>query len=423
MTGVVGVAEVLEPPSSGKLHGVVEPLLSIAKDRWCSQWVKEAAQLLDERAFPTNRDELWRQTPPTLFPWSALAEASEVQFELFELHSDTPFKNSGIALVPADHPSIRSQVRALLEQDAQRFPLGALEALRRIMLPYASVVHVQRGTTLSTPLELRPVRGGAVVAPWVIVIVEQGASVHMVQGLRPSKSYAHLFDFSTMLCSVQANAQFNFTSITNADDSSTIYQLHRLYQERDSRSNCFHTVTSGAAARFDIDVVLSGSGASTLLSQAYLSDGDRHVDFHPSQIHDAAHCGSDLYCKGVATDRARSVYYGFIRVAEGAQRTDAYQKNRNLLLSSDARTDAIPNLEIKANDVKCSHGASVSQLGGDELFYLMSRGLSRDAAQRLLVEAFFADLLVRERSEDLRGRIETILLERLRNGSTARPLK
>jgi Fe-S cluster assembly protein SufD len=130
-------------------------------------------------------------------------------------------------------------------------------------------------------------------------------------------------------------------------------------------------------------------------------------------LHLAPHCRSDLFTKGVIKDSARSVYYGYIRVAEGAQRTDAYQTNRNLLLSPSACADSIPNLEIKANDVRCSHGASVSSVSAEDMFYLMARGLSRNSAEELLVEGFLSELLTRVKHPVLHGWLSALVTEQL----------
>ncbi|RIL10198.1 MAG: Fe-S cluster assembly protein SufD [Proteobacteria bacterium] len=195
--------------------------------------------------------------------------------------------------------------------------------------------------------------------------------------------------------------------------ASTYLARHRFHLLRDSSLNSFHLCLGGKTARLDLDCKLYQEGASADLHSLYLVDKRRHADIHTTQMHLAPNCRSDLYCKGVLKDQARSVYYGFIKVAEGAQKTDAYQTNRNLVLSHEARADTIPNLEIKANDVKCSHGASVGQVSQDELFYLMTRGLSRDRAERLLVEGFFEDLLSRLKDQALHDLVSQMILKRL----------
>lgn len=414
MSTTVAHAEVLDVSAAQKFPQIIKRTQRDSS-AWYSAIAESACALLGEVRFPTNQDELWRQTPPTLFPWEKLGDARNATIRLREYGTGAQLTGDAVQLLSPDDPTVRDRVLALLQQDSERFPLDAITALRRMLLGFASVVLVKRGATVVSPVEIMVDAAGAdVVAPWIILLVESGATAHFVF---PGAASA-LFDFSTLLGSLGANSTMELTCAPAWSEHAVSYQLCRFYQARDSRLSTFHSVVSGKAVRVDLDAVLSEPGCAALLSQAFLSDGDRHVDYHPSQIHDAPHCGSDLFCKGVAKDSARSVYYGFIRVAEGAQRTDAYQKSRNLLLSSDARADAIPNLEIKANDVKCSHGASVSQFGGEDLFYLMSRGLARADAEKLLVEAFFADLVTRQSHALLRDEIQSQLLSRLQHGSS-----
>jgi len=134
-------------------------------------------------------------------------------------------------------------------------------------------------------------------------------------------------------------------------------------------------------------------------------DQRQHFHLHTLQRHLKDHGTSDLMIKGCLKDHARSVYQGLIQVSEGAQRTDAYQANRNLLLSNTARADSIPGLEILANDVRCTHGATIGQVDEEQLFYLMARGLSRSQSQRLIVEGFFAPVLDRIPLEGVREQL------------------
>ena len=139
---------------------------------------------------------------------------------------------------------------------------------------------------------------------------------------------------------------------------------------------------------------LAGEGATSRVTGAYFADGDQHLDFDTFQEHIAPNTESDFAFKG-ALRESTAVWRGMIRVEEGAQKTNAYQENRNLLLSDHAHADSIPGLEIMANDVRCTHGATLGKVNREELFYLMARGLSREEAERLIVRGFFQDVLDR----------------------------
>jgi Fe-S cluster assembly protein SufD len=141
--------------------------------------------------------------------------------------------------------------------------------------------------------------------------------------------------------------------------------------------------------------------------------GKQHTHYHTVQDHIAPHTTSDLLYKGALTDSARSVFTGTIRVVKGANGTDAYQANRNLLLSDKASSFPSPNLEIEANEVRCTHGATVGQVDEDQLFYLMSRGLPKELATRMIVEGFFEDVLGREPVESIRDNLRNLIERKL----------
>jgi Fe-S cluster assembly protein SufD len=167
----------------------------------------------------------------------------------------------------------------------------------------------------------------------------------------------------------------------------------RTLAGRDSKLDTLNVSLGGTTTRVDLNARLMGPGSNSDMLGLYFGDGDQHFDHNTSQDHVADHARSDLLYKGALAGKSRSVFRGIIRVHPGAQRTDAYQTNRNLLLSGDARADSLPNLEIQADDVKCSHAATVGQLDAEMLFYLMARGLDREQAERLVVVGFLAEVL------------------------------
>jgi Fe-S cluster assembly protein SufD len=173
------------------------------------------------------------------------------------------------------------------------------------------------------------------------------------------------------------------------------YSLQRARVKRDATVSSLVVTLGGRLSRVEVQSALEAEGGTSEMLGLYLADGDQHVDHSTLQLHMAPHTNSDLLFKGALRDRARSAFAGLIKVFKGAQRTDAYQKNRNLLLSPDARADSLPNLEIEADDVRCSHGATIGQVDELQLFYLMSRGLQRIEAERLLVRGFFEEVLAR----------------------------
>ncbi len=183
-----------------------------------------------------------------------------------------------------------------------------------------------------------------------------------------------------------------------------VVQLHtdRLVAGRDARITALYTALGADLARSDAQCRLEAPGAHVDMLGLYIAGGEQHFDHQTLQDHRAPHASSNLLFKGAIDGRSRSVFRGLIRVHPGAQRTDAYQTNRNLILSSEARADSLPNLEIGADDVRCSHAATVGQLDREELFYLMSRGIPEKEAVRLVIFGFFGEVLEQLEIEEIR---------------------
>src|SRR5690606_22442054 len=195
--------------------------------------------------------------------------------------------------------------------------------------------------------------------------------------------------------------------------------VKRTLADRDSKMDTCNGARGATVSRVDLNARLLGPGANSDMLGLYFGDQNQHFDFNTSQDHIAPNTGSDLLYKGALDGASRGVFRGIIRVHPGAQRTDAYQTNRNLLLSSEARADSLPNLEIEADDVKCSHGATVGELDADARFYLMSRGLDRISAERLVVLGFLGEVLGRLPLGGVSEKVTRVIEEKLR-GHVAR---
>jgi Fe-S cluster assembly protein SufD len=169
----------------------------------------------------------------------------------------------------------------------------------------------------------------------------------------------------------------------------------RTVAQRDANLDTLVVNLGADVARVDLAASLEGPGARSDMLGLYFGSGSQHFDHNTRQDHRVPHAQSDLLYKGALDDEAHAVFRGIIKVFPKAQRTDAYQTNRNLLLSRDANSTSLPNLEIEADDVRCSHAATVGQLDEEELFYIMSRGIPRNVAERLVVFGFFGEVLER----------------------------
>jgi Fe-S cluster assembly protein SufD len=162
-----------------------------------------------------------------------------------------------------------------------------------------------------------------------------------------------------------------------------------------------------------MDTRLAGQGSDAKVTGAYAGNGSQHLDFDTTQVHGAPSTTSDLAFRGVLAETATSVWRGMIRVEPGAQQTDAFQESRNLLLSRDAHSDAIPGLEIEADDVRCTHAAAVAQLDPEQLHYLRSRGLPEEGARQVIIEGFLEALVERLSKGPVREQVSAALESRL----------
>jgi Fe-S cluster assembly protein SufD len=182
-----------------------------------------------------------------------------------------------------------------------------------------------------------------------------------------------------------------------------------------------HSISlGGGLVRNDVNAVLDGEGIDCILNGLYLAEGRQLVDNHMRVVHAKAHCASHELYKGILDGKARAVFNGLIHVRPGAQKTDAKQSNRNLLLSRDAIANSNPQLEIFADDVKCTHGSTVGQLDDDAVFYLRSRGIGAEAARSILTYAFASDIVERIKLAPVRRDLEEFLFTRLPQGEVVR---
>ena len=294
---------------------------------------------------------------------------------------------------------------------------GKFAALAFALATEGTLLYVPKGVSLEVPLRTLVWSPGQDLAAFtrLLVVLEEGASASLVyETASPSLgAEAAGLHAGTVELVVGAGAQLRFVEIQNWGDHVWNFTHERARVGRDGRIEwVFGAVGSHLTKNFS-ELSLQGEGAEGRWSGFYIADGVQHLDHDTQQNHLAPHTTSDLLFKGALVDRSRSVWQGMIYVAPGAQKSDGYQANRNLILSKKARADSIPGLEILADDVRCTHGATVSQLEEEPLFYLMSRGIPRQQAERLVVDGFFASVLDRIPLAEIRVRFQEMIDNKL----------
>jgi Fe-S cluster assembly protein SufD len=285
---------------------------------------------------------------------------------------------------------------------------GKFAALAGALSQNGVVLYVPKGVSIEQPLNSLlwgPGTGLAHVSH-ILVWVDEGASVTYVhEAASPDESAASMHA-GIVEIKVGDGASLKFVELQSWGRHVWNFSHERV--STGSRANLdwiFGAVGSRLTKNFS-ELDLAGEGGSGRMSGFFFADGDQHFDHDTQQNHLAPHTTSDLLFKGALKGRSRSVWQGMIYVAKNAQKTDGYQANRNLILSPDARADSIPGLEILADDVRCTHGATVGKLEQEPLFYLKSRGIPEKEAERLIVEGFFDPIMQRIPFEGVRARFQ-----------------
>jgi Fe-S cluster assembly protein SufD len=280
------------------------------------------------------------------------------------------------------------------------------------------LVHVPKGVELEKPLYVRvanAVDGGSLF--WrLLVVAEPGSRFTLIEEYASSTVDLQAYTNAAVEIVVRDGAKVEYVSVQNLSRGTWHFASHHARVERDAELDWVAGGFGSAKGKVWIQNDLAGPGATSRVTGAYFADGTQHLDYDTFQEHMAPSTTSDFAFKGALRDTARAVWRGMIRVEEGAQKTNAYQENRNLLLSKSAHADSIPGLEIMANDVRCTHGATLGQVDREQLFYLMTRGLSRSEAERLIVRGFFQDVLDRVELEPVRDALAAALEARIPQG-------
>ncbi len=296
----------------------------------------------------------------------------------------------------------------------------AMPALNGAFLTDGVIIEVAAGTTLEQPLHLLFLASGAArMAQYPRVMLRAGANsaVTIIEHYLGRGDAASLTNTVTII-DAGPGARVEHCKVQDEGDGAIHVGSLFATQARDSEVTS-HSISLGAAlARHDIDIRLDEPGAGVVLNGLYLAGGSQHVDHHTRVDHAAPHTRSEEDYRGVIDDAGHAVFNGRVLVRRDSQKIDAAQSNRNLLLSSKAEIDTKPELEIYADDVKCSHGATVGQLDEQALFYLRSRGIQEQTARALLTFAFADDVINRVPVEALRARLEQRVLGRMPESET-----
>jgi len=409
---------------------------------WLKALRKDAFARFAALGFPTTKQEEWRYTSVLPIAERAFELASDgaaglsrndVEHSSFPVYacslfvfvngrfapslsapralSGSPYVESLASVLEHTPTRLEQQLAHVVPHDASAFV-----ALNTAFLHDGALVQVPDGLAVEAPIHLvylsLPGQTPLVSHPRTLILIGRGSCATVIEDY-VSVGTGPCFTNAVSEVRLEANAQLDLVRLQREGDPAFHVSAVHAEQARDSRFIAHSLSLGGTLVRDDVVARLAGEGTDCTLDGLYIAGGQGLVDNHTLIDHARPHGRSRELYKGILSGEARGVFHGRIVVREGAAKTDAHQTNKNLLLSRNAEVDSKPQLEIAADDVKCSHGSTIGRLDEASLFYLQTRGIDAPSARRLLMRAFASEVTSRIRQEPLRDEIEEILLERL----------
>ena len=395
-----------------------------------------------ELGFPTLQDEDWRFTnvaPIARLPFKPIFEVAADRVE--SALADHVFAklagprlvfvnghfNAGLSSVghlPAG-VKIASLASALVSDTAfmekqfnhcARMDDNAFAALNQAFFLDGGFVHIPAGKAMEEPIQLiflsTAGHDGDTTHPRNLIIAGADSKATVVESYLSTGDAAY---FTNAVTEIVAGDNATLEHVKFQDEAAGAFHLATIAGDLGRASNVnVHSFALGARlSRNNIRAKLAGEGLECILNGLYLTRGEQLADHHMVVEHAQPHCASHEYFNGILDDKSKGVFHGRIYVHPVAQKTDAKQTNKNLLLSDDATVDTKPQLEIYADDVKCTHGATVGQLNNESIFYLRSRGIPEYTARRMLIHAFAGEIIERVQCEPVREQLDKIVWDRL----------
>ena len=411
---------------------------------WLRELRENAFARFCEVGFPTTHDEDWRftnvsaiaRTPFQLARAQTLAKDELKQFRVPGATCQLVFVNGHFVreLSLIEKLPVGVTVNGLAEElksnsDAVESNLGrylntqrdAFSALNTAFAEDGGYVHVRKGTVLETPIHLLFISTASISTgsdeplmthPRNLIVIDREAQATIVEEYVSIGESVVFCNTATELVAGE-NAVVSHYMLEREHQKAFNISTLRIEQERSANVSSHSVLLGGGLVRNNVHPVLAGEGGECLINGLFIGNGRQHLDNYMLVEHASPHCSSRQFYNGILDDHAHGVFHGRIVVHKDAQKTDAKQTNRNLLLSDDAQIDTKPQLEIYADDVKCTHGATIGQIEENALFYLRSRGIDEVSARKLLLMAFAGECLDRMSASPAREHVERLIHEHL----------
>ncbi|MBI2646293.1 MAG: Fe-S cluster assembly protein SufD [Deltaproteobacteria bacterium] len=389
--------------------------LSRGEPSWLFNQRKDAWNVFEKTPLPTIKEEEWKYTDIRGFSFSDFELGSSDPSSVPALSSE--LKNKGVILCDLktalkEHSSL---VMPLL-QETKKEAHSKFESLHQALWHGGIFLYVPKGVVIPEPLHVvtRLIAPNSVIFPFTLILVEEQAKVSFIDEMisgsdHPSKQFSNGFRYLW----VKESADLHYVNIQSWGPQVSHFETQLAHIEKNAKFQNIHVGLGSELTKANVHTILRGGGAEANLLGVFFGNKKQHFDIFTTQEHRVGETQSDLLFKSALKDFAQSNYQGIIRIPESAQRSDAYQANKNLLLSPNAKARSIPKLEIIADDVRCTHSATMGTIDENELFYLQSRGLNPEDAQKTIVEGFFEQVVTRIPSEEIRERLHRNVAEKL----------
>lgn len=429
---------------SGFTREAVEQLTAYLNEpAWMAEFRRAAWAVYEQLPMPTTQDEAWRRTdlrrlkldaigpslngaarlnvtPPDYLATQLTEEAAggvmvQIDGVVKSYELSAALQAQGVIFCDM-HTAVREHgelLRSLFMQEAVRAADGKFAALHAAFWRGGTFVYVPRQVKAAAPLHSALWSANGKTFTHTLVVLEEGAEAIFIDEYASEASKTPGLHNGVVELVVRDGASLVYASLQDFGHNINLFTHERARVGRDGRLDWIISAMGAGLAKSFQTTELDGRGAWARMSGLFFAAGRQHFDLDTQQNHNAPDTTSDLLYKGALRERSRTVWQGMIKALPGAQKTDGFQANRNLVLDRTARADSIPGLEIEADDVRCTHASTVGKIDETEVFYLMSRGIPRPKAVQMVVEGFFDPIMQRIPFEGVRQRIAARILEKV----------
>jgi len=390
----------------------LEDMLFRGEPDWLRDRRQSAFETYTRLPMPSKTDEEWRRSDVSKFDPSAYFEFEHVMAHMtYAVNMPDGVIIESLPVAAKEHRDlVEPYLFSLLRPDRDRFT-----ALHAALFTGGNFVYVPDGTVIEEPIRAENYsrQGGTAVLPHTLIVAGRNTRFNYLDEYVAEDDAEGGYRTGSTEIFLGEGAQVGYVAVQKWGRNVWHFADQRAELQKDSSLKLFNVTLGGKFSKTRVEASLAGEGSNAELKAIYFASGEQFFDFHTLQDHSVGNTRSDLLFKGALQDVARTVYAGLIRIEKHAARSDAYQANRNLVLSDKAKATSIPMLEIDNNDVRCTHGATVGPVDPEHMFYLRSRGIPAATARRMLIQGFFGDVLERIPFDHARKLVEAELESRI----------